>query len=202
MQRFLAILGHWLHGLAFAVWFGGILAIGGLVAPAAFHTDRLFAGVVIGDSFRRLNSVSFVCAALMLGATWAEWRVRSDQARRWLFVRAVLTAAALALGLYLGARLFPTMLHLRALDRKADFDRLHHVYTAITQIQLWLLAAGAVITSYLALPRKAIRLSAAPHEEPSVKPNTRNQRQTTPAMPLEPTPTPNPQPPTPGAKRP
>src|SRR5437868_9837539 len=155
MQRFLAILGHWLHGLAFALWFGGILAIGGLVAPAAFHTDRQFAGVVVGDSFRKLNTVSFVCAAIMLAATWGEWRVRSDQARRWLFIRAVLTAAALALGLYLGVRLFPTMLHLRTLDRKSDFDQLHHVYTAITQVQLWLLATGSLITAYLALPRKA-----------------------------------------------
>src|SRR6476469_2331930 len=149
MHRFLAILGHWLHGLAFALWFGGILAIGGLAAPAAFRANRQFAGAVVVDSFGKLHTVSFVCAAIMLAATWAEWRVRSDQARRWLFTRAVLTAAALALGLYLGARLFPTMLHLRALDRKADFDQLHLLYREITQVQLWLLAAGAGITSYL-----------------------------------------------------
>jgi putative copper export protein len=30
MQRLLAIGGHWLHGLAFAVWVGGLMAIGAL----------------------------------------------------------------------------------------------------------------------------------------------------------------------------
>lgn len=155
MQRFLAILGHWLHDLAFALWFGGLLAVGGLVAPSAFHTDRQFAGVVVGDSFRKLNSVSFLCAGIMLAATWAEARVRGERARRFLLVRGVLTAAALALGLYLGIRLFPTMIHLRAIDRMADFDRLHVQYEVVSQVQLWLLAAGGLITAYLALPRRA-----------------------------------------------
>jgi hypothetical protein len=188
MQRFLAISGNWLHSLAFALWFGGILAIGGMVAPAAFHTDRQFAGVVVGDSFRMLNTVSFVCAGVMLAATWAEWRVRTDQARRWLFIRAVLTAAALALGLYLGVRLFPTMLHLRALDRKADFDRLHHYYTDITEVQLWLLGAGSLITSYLALPRKVFRASAAAPEEAPVKLKSRTPQRPSTAAPEHPSP--------------
>jgi hypothetical protein len=168
MHRILAIVGHWVHGLAFALWFGGILAIGGLAAPAAFHVNRQFAGEVVTDTFGKLNTVSFVCAALMLAATWAEWRVRSDQARRWLFIRAVLTAAALALGLYLGARLFPTMIHLRTLDRMADFDQLHRVSREITGVQLWLLAAGSLITAYLALPGKIIRAPApaAPEDQP------------------------------------
>jgi putative copper export protein len=167
MQRFLAIFGHWLHNLAFAAWAGGILAIGALVAPSAFHPDpqfvrqigpemvRQFAGLVIGESVRKLNTLAFVCAGIMLAATWAEWRVRGEQARRFLFVRAVLTAAALALALYLGIRLFPTMIHLRAADRMADFDRLHHLYEAVTEVQFWLLVAGALITAYIALPRKA-----------------------------------------------
>jgi uncharacterized protein DUF4149 len=167
MQRSLAILGHWLHNLAFAAWAGGILAIGALVAPSAFHPDpqfvrqigpemaRQFAGLVVGESVRKLNTLAFVCAGIMLAATWAEWRVRGEQARRFLFVRAVLTAAALALALYLGIRLFPTMIHLRAADRMADFDHLHHLYEAVTEVQFWLLVAGALITAYIALPRKA-----------------------------------------------
>src|SRR5688500_11399553 len=97
MQRILAISGHWLHSLAFALWLGGILAIGAIAAPAAFQADRSFDGQVVTQSFQKLNTLSFVCAAVMLGATWLEWRVRSEPARRLLFVRAVLTAAALAL---------------------------------------------------------------------------------------------------------
>jgi putative copper export protein len=47
MQRLLAILGHWLHGLAFALWFGGILAIGG-VAPAVYHAEPQVRGTPLG----------------------------------------------------------------------------------------------------------------------------------------------------------
>jgi uncharacterized protein DUF4149 len=155
MQRFFAILGHWLHSLAFAAWFGGMLAIGALVAPTAFDINRPFAGQVLESVFRKLNTLSFFCAAIMLAATWAEWRVRGALARRLLFVRAVLTAAALALALYLGLRLLPFMVHLRSAGAMGDFDRLHHIYEAVSQTQFWLLAIGAALTAYIALPRKA-----------------------------------------------
>src|SRR6266849_3383151 len=127
MQRFLVILGHWLHSLAFAAWFGGTLAIGALVAPTAFDINRPFAGQVLETVFRKLNTLSFFCAGIMLAATWAEWRVRG----------------ALARPLYLGVRLLPIMVHLRSAGAMADFDRLHHVYEAVSQTQFWLLAAGA-----------------------------------------------------------
>jgi hypothetical protein len=155
MQRFLAIFGHWLHSLSFAIWLGGIFAIGAIAAPAAFRADRLFAGRVVTESFQKLNTVSFVCAALMLGATWLEWRVRDEPARRLLFVRAALTAAAVALALFLAARLIPSMLGFRSAGQKAEFERLHQISAIITQAQAWLLIAGAAITSYLALPRAA-----------------------------------------------
>ena len=184
MQRFLVILGHWLHSLAFAAWFGGTLAIGALVAPTAFDINRPFAGQVLETVFRKLNTLSFFCAGIMLAATWAEWRVRGALARRLLFVRAVLTAAALALALYLGVRLLPIMVHLRSAGAMADFDRLHHVYEAVSQTQFWLLAAGALLTAYIALPRKTGvrgegsgvsegRGDARAPERPNARPGTR-----------------------------
>jgi cytochrome bd-type quinol oxidase subunit 2 len=157
MQRILAISGHWLHTLAFALWLGGILVIGAIVAPTAFHTDRQFAGQVVTHSFQKLNTLSFVCAAVMLGATWLEWRVRSQPARRLLYVRGVLTAAALALGLYLALRLVPSMLGLRSEGQKAAFDRLHQLSAMVTQAQAFLLALGAGLTAYLAIPRGGAR---------------------------------------------
>jgi hypothetical protein len=153
MQRILAIAGHWLHTLALALWLGGIITIGAIVAPAAFDTNRLFAGQVVTQSFQKLNTLSFVCAAVMLGATWLEWRVRSEPARRLLHVRAVLTAAALALGVYMALRLIPTMLGLRGEGQKATFNQMHQLSAIITQAQAFLLAAGAGISAYLAIPR-------------------------------------------------
>jgi hypothetical protein len=155
MQRFLAIFGYWLHSLSFAIWLGGIFAIGAIAAPAAFRADRLFAGRVVTESFQKLNTVSFVCAALMLGATWLEWRVRDEPARRLLFVRAALTAAAVALALFLAARLIPSMLGFRSAGQKAEFERLHQISAIITQAQAWLLIAGAALTSYLAFQSAA-----------------------------------------------
>lgn len=166
MQRFFALLGHWLHSLAFMAWAGGILAIGALVAPSAFHPDprfvqqvgpdlaRQFAGIVVGESVRKLNTLAFVCAPIMLAATWAEGRVRGEQARRWLSLRGALTAGALALALYLGLRLFPLMLQLQAAHRMPEFDQLHRRYEAITELQFWLLVAGALLTARLAVPRR------------------------------------------------
>src|SRR2546428_7713254 len=93
MQRFLVILGHWLHSLAFAAWLGGMLAIGALVAPAAFDINRPFAGQVLETVFRKLNTLSFFCAGIMLAATWVDWRVRCALARRVPLLPAVPTAA-------------------------------------------------------------------------------------------------------------
>jgi uncharacterized membrane protein len=166
MQRFAVTLAHWLHSLAFAVWFGGIITLGAIVAPAAFGVDRSFAATVLEECFRKLNTVAFFCGAIMLGATWAEAQIRSDYARRLLIVRAVLTAAAVALGLYLGIRLLPMLINLRAEGQLDEFNRLHHLYGLVTRVQFGLLAAGGLISAYLALPRrgssKARALDAAP----------------------------------------
>jgi uncharacterized protein DUF4149 len=155
MQRFLAISGHWIHALAFAVWLGGIFTLGAIVAPAAFGVSRPFAGQVMTHSFRTLNTLSFVCGAVMLAATWAEWRERGEPARRLLFVRAVLTAAALALALFLALRLLPSMLGLRSAGQMAEFDRLHQFSAMIFQVQTFLLLAAAAISAFLAFPRRA-----------------------------------------------
>jgi putative copper export protein len=171
MQRIAVILAHWLHGLAFAVWFGGIMAIGAIVAPAAFDINRQFAGLVVGESFRKLNTIAFFCGAIMLAATWAESQVRSEQARRLLFVRAVLTAAALALSLYLGIRLLPMMIGLRTEGQTAGFDRLHQMYSIVTQVQFGLLAGGGLLTAYLALPRRGSSKSSSADAPPSPSPS-------------------------------
>jgi putative copper export protein len=155
MQRIAVTLAHWLHTLAFAVWFGGIITIGALVAPAAFGVDRPFAATVLEQCFRKLNTVAFFCGAIMLGATWAEAQIRSEHARRLLLVRGVLTAAAVALGLYLGIRLLPLLIGLRSGGQLAEFNRLHNLYGVVTQVQFGLLAAGSLISAYLALPRRA-----------------------------------------------
>jgi len=93
--------------------------------------------------------------------SWAEWRERGEPARRLLFVRAVLTAAALALAIFLGLRLLPSMLGLRSAGQMAEFDRLHQFSAMIFQVQTFLLLAGAALTSYLAFHRRTTETAAA-----------------------------------------
>jgi hypothetical protein len=183
MQRFLAIVAHWFHTLAFAVWIGGIFTLGAIVAPSAFDVDRAFAGQVMTASFRKLNTLSFVCGAVILAATWAEWRARGEPARKLLFVRAVLIAAALALALFLALRLLPSMLGLSSAGQKAEFARLHQFSAIIFQVETFLLLAGAAITSYLSFPRALSEIGSGADRASSLRPETPQTERRTPERP-------------------
>jgi hypothetical protein len=71
-----------LRRLILAVWTGGLLAVGGLVAPTLFSvlTDRTLAGRVAAELFTRVTLVSLVFAVCLAFATLIF--DRSDGARR------------------------------------------------------------------------------------------------------------------------
>jgi Domain of unknown function (DUF4149) len=59
--------------LALVVWIGGLVTLGALAAPAAFEVlgsrgaeGRALAGSVVGETLRRFNLVTYVCAAVVL----------------------------------------------------------------------------------------------------------------------------------------
>ncbi|MGI4787303.1 MAG: DUF4149 domain-containing protein, partial [Janthinobacterium lividum] len=67
--------------IALALWLGGLVAIGALVAPTAFHVARAapvlagnlaaqnqLAGAVVGGSLRLFNFLCLGCAAVLLAA--------------------------------------------------------------------------------------------------------------------------------------
>ena len=75
----LAALARALHLLALALWLGGLVAIGALVAPTAFHAARTapalagnvpaqnaLAGAVVGGSLRVFSFLTFACAGVLL----------------------------------------------------------------------------------------------------------------------------------------
>jgi hypothetical protein len=59
--------------LALAVWVGGLIALGGIAAPATFDVlalrripdDRLLAGAIIGEILRRFHLVEYACGLLV-----------------------------------------------------------------------------------------------------------------------------------------
>jgi len=150
MNPLVVISARSLHALALSLWLGGLVAIGALVAPTAFHVTRTLpafagnlplqnavAGAVVGGSLRLFN---WVCLASAAGLLLTNFLLLPLSRRR--PARACLAAAALLLlsALYLTFVLTPALDHAQALGQMPAFDRMHHQYEQIsTLIQLPLL---------------------------------------------------------------
>ncbi len=153
-----------LHLLALALWLGGLVAIGALVAPTAFHVVRsspalaghmtqqnALAGAVVGGSLRLFSFLSLACAAVLLAANFLllPWAVRR-RAGAYFWTGACLgtTLVLLASTLYLAFGLTPAMDEAQAAGRMADFDRMHHGYEHVsTLLQMPLLLLLTVFTA-------------------------------------------------------
>ena len=59
---------HFFHTMALALWVGGIVAIGILVAPVAFSEapSRAVAGRIVGRSLLRFDRVVMICIATLI----------------------------------------------------------------------------------------------------------------------------------------
>lgn len=151
----LPVLARWLHAVALGLWLGGLVAIGALVAPTAFHVTRTFpafagnlaeqnavAGAVVGGSLHLFTYVCYVCGVLLLLSN-ALLGSRTD--RRWTSACVVTSAALLAIALYLGLSLTPALDAAQRVGNLTTFDRLHHQYEAVSSYgQMPLLLALAL----------------------------------------------------------
>jgi len=160
-NSFLLVLLRTLHLLALALWLGGLVAIGALVAPTAFHVVRsapalaghlpqqnALAGAVVGGSLRLFNFLSLACAAVLLAAL-----LLPSAPRRWTSACLGTTLLLLASALYLAFSLTPAMDLAQAQGRMADFDRMHHGYEQLsTLFQLPLLLLLTVFTALRDIP--------------------------------------------------
>ena len=160
-QNFLApnslfgVLFRALHLLALALWLGGLVAIGALVAPTAFHAARTapalagslpaqnaLAGAVVGGSLRLFNFLTLACAAVMLTVN-----LLLSAPRRWTGACLGVTLVLLASTLFLAFGLTPAMDRAQAAGRMTDFDRMHHGYEQVsTLFQLPLLLLLTMLT--------------------------------------------------------
>ncbi|HEY3331222.1 MAG TPA: hypothetical protein VGK19_14430 [Capsulimonadaceae bacterium] len=163
IKRLLGILFGTLHMLAFALWFGGVIAIGALVAPAISHVlhnpppqldfdilkSTLTTGI-IGQALLHFNIVCYVAAVLMLLADIVELSIYpGGVVKIATLVRAAVTVALFATALYLGQSLTPQMDLMLAGKNMAAFDDLHKQYEMIVKlVQTPLLFAIPIITMY------------------------------------------------------
>jgi hypothetical protein len=154
MLTFLSIVLRFLRDLGIALWLGGLIAIGALVAPTAFHLVRqlpqlhadknlqtAIAGGVVGGSLRIFNVVCYVCGGLIIVAE-AFMLLNPSKTRTgffWTSFSLILAIALLGSAFYLGHVLFPALDLAQQQGNLLLFDRLHHLYEQLSGLQLPLL---------------------------------------------------------------
>jgi Domain of unknown function (DUF4149) len=148
--------------LAIAVWIGGLLALGAIVAPAIFDvatargaTDgRLLAGAVFGETLRRFHLAAYGCGAIVLLLLIV--RALLGPRPRLFALRLATATAMLGATLYSGFVVSPGITRVQqeigaevavsslpASDpRRVEFGRLHQLSTLI---QLAPLIGGCVL---------------------------------------------------------
>ena len=153
---------RYVYVLALAVWLGGMVILGAVVAPTTFQvlqasapaTGRELAGAVFGATLARFHFIAYAAGGLLL-VTLAVMRVLGPRPRH-VGVRAIIAALMLAVALYSG------VIVLRQIDaaqveagglpsrlpagdqRRVRFDALHLLSTRLMMFNI----AGALVLLY------------------------------------------------------
>lgn len=139
---------HFFHTLALALWVGGTVGIGVIVAPTAFAEapDRALAGRIVGRSLRRFDALVLGCivALAVTSVLMVAW---FDRWSAWYAVEYACIALMSASAIFSMAVLAPRMHRLRqrleagAEAARAEFDRVHRLSVTALQFNL---ACGTV----------------------------------------------------------
>ena len=139
--------------LALAVWAGGLLALGAVVAPIVF---RVVPAPTSADAmtlvFRRFDVVAIVCAAVALVAE-AAFAVRGGRVLRVDLLRGLCVVVAAGLAITIGAWLSPAIADLHrggavrgVGEAGAALERLHHLAEGLSKAEILLLFATFVLS--------------------------------------------------------
>ncbi|HKM99537.1 MAG TPA: DUF4149 domain-containing protein [Candidatus Binataceae bacterium] len=146
--------------LSIACWLGGIVFFSFFTAPAIFTQLPIpEAGKVVGVIFPRYYLLGYI-AGIIAFALAAYFTAVKDS-KLWWASTAVALAIALALTVYAGAIVRPRVDAIRIVaeeqnpdpDRKAEFDRLHHLSVFLNGAVLLLNLAAIVGTAGALTPR-------------------------------------------------
>ena len=147
-MRVLAYLSRWIELLGLAVWIGGMVILGALVAPTVFNTVKPIemAGEAMSLVFRKFNGgLAYVCIALVVLGFLGKFFLDQHRGRS-LWIEGGILAVMILFGLYVGAILGPRMEELRH-TRIADpsnsmaiveFDRDHRISVSLFSANLLL----------------------------------------------------------------
>lgn len=147
-MKFLTAFFRWLELLGLALWVGGMVTLGALVAPTVFDTIQpvASAGEAMSVVFRKFNGgLVYVCIGLAAAGFLGHWAIARPKGASHR-VKAGMLAVMAAVGLYLGAVLGPRMQELRQIRMTdpsntgavVDFDRGHRRSETLFSINLLL----------------------------------------------------------------
>jgi len=93
---------HFLCALSLAVWLGGMIFFGFVVAPSAFESlpTRQLAGTIVGVTLSKLNFISIAVLASFIALTLMSFALQKQGIRTRQGVMIVLALAALVICLY------------------------------------------------------------------------------------------------------
>jgi hypothetical protein len=148
--------------LALSVWLGGFATLGAVVAPLVFG---IVAAPASADAmtavFRRFDSVSIVCAVIVLLVEGAHATLRRPLLRRDL-ARAALVVVAAALAIVEASTISP---HIERLHRDGavrglgaaglELDAVHHLAESLAKTELWILVVVLVLHAFRARPSES-----------------------------------------------
>jgi uncharacterized membrane protein len=140
--------------LALAVWIGGLLVLGGLVAPAVFNVlqahdavnGRVLAGSLFGEILRRFEQWSWCLGAVLLGVLGLRAALTSPPRR--IALPAALIVIMLGMTTYAGQVIAPRIDAIRSSvpgavaaladtdPRRVAFGRLHGLSTILMALTL------------------------------------------------------------------
>jgi hypothetical protein len=148
--------------LALSVWLGGFATLGAIVAPLVFGIVPAPASAdAMTAVFRRFDSVSIVCAVIVLLVEAVHATLRRPLLRRDM-VRGALVVAAATLAIVEATTISP---HIERLHREGavrglgaaglELDAVHHLAERLAKGELWILAVVLVLHAFRARPSES-----------------------------------------------
>lgn len=139
--------------LALAVWAGGMLALGAIVAPIVFRTVHAPASAdAMTLVFRRFDGVAITCAAIALVAE-AAFALRGGKVTRLDLVRGLALVVAAGLAITIGAWLSPGIADLHhggAIRGSGEagmaLERLHRLAETLAKSEMALVLVAFVLS--------------------------------------------------------
>jgi putative copper export protein len=135
MPNWLHLLFNGLDHLGLALWIGGAVALGALVAPVLFGAlPRPQAGAIFGPALRRFAMLRLFAVGLMIvGAGGKHLLFESFARSPWIALRWLLIAILTIVVVYEITVLHPAMERLRG---DPEFQRLHKRSEALMKVSL------------------------------------------------------------------